>query len=94
VAFPCCKYAINATVSQVYSYQFDSERLKQIDKCRQDIVHGDMLGDEIPQIDETRQYLFDTWMYFFLMMNETFGLRVDPSALASAGKTPEKESMH
>lgn len=72
------------------NYKFDSDRLRWIDKCRQDIVHGDMLGDEIPQIDETLQYLFDTWMYFFLMMNETFGLRVDPSLLASAGKEPKK----
>jgi hypothetical protein len=56
-------------------YTFDEAQLKAIDKLRQDIVHGDLLGSEIAEIATKLTYLRDTWMYFFKMMNETFGLR-------------------
>ena len=71
-------------------YQFDAATLRQIDKLRQDIVHGDLLGGEIPSSrDEARlpAYLRDTWNYFFVMMHERFGLQIDATAI-TAGRHP------
>jgi hypothetical protein len=45
--------------------------LKAIDKLRQDIVHGDLLGSEIAEIDTKLTYLRNMWMYFFKMMLAT-----------------------
>jgi len=64
-------------------YTFDEEQLKAIDKLRQDIVHGDLLGNEIADVDTKLIYLRNTWMYFFKMMHETFGLRIDPTVFTS-----------
>ena len=68
-------------------YTFDQENLKTIDKLRQDIVHGDLLGSEIADIDEKLSCLRNTWMYFFKMMHQTFGLRIDTTVL-----TPQPEA--
>ena len=63
-------------------YQFDAQTLREIDKLRQDIVHGDLLGGEISAIETKLAYLRDTWNYFFVMMHESFGLRIDPTAIS------------
>jgi len=68
-------------------YTFDEEQLKAIDKLRQDIVHGDLLGSEIAEIDRKLTYLQDMWKYFFKMMHETFGLRIDTTMF-----TPQPEA--
>jgi hypothetical protein len=62
---------------------FDEAQLQAIDKLRQDIVHGDLLGSEIAEIDTNLAYLRNMWMYFFRMMHETFGLRIDTTVLTS-----------
>lgn len=64
-------------------YTFDEDQLKAIDKLRQDIVHGDLLGSEIVEIDTKLAYLRDMWMYFFKVMHETFGLRMDTTVFTS-----------
>lgn len=64
-------------------YTFDEEKVKAIDKLRQDIVHGDLLGNEIADIDEKLSCLRNTWMYFFKTMHETFGLRIDTTVFTS-----------
>jgi hypothetical protein len=64
-------------------YAFDEEHVKAIDKLRQDIVHGDLLGSEIADIDAKLTCLRNTWMYFFKMMHETFGLRIDTTVFTS-----------
>lgn len=65
------------------NYKFDATKLKAIDKLRQDIVHGDLLGTAIADIDEKLEYLRNTWMYFFMLMHERFGLRLDMTVLTS-----------
>jgi hypothetical protein len=65
-------------------YKFDAEKLEQIDKIRRDIIHGDFLGSEIADIDGKLAFLRNTWMYFFVMMHKSFGLRIDPAAVTSA----------
>lgn len=68
-------------------YRFDAATLRQIDKLRQDIVHGDLLGGEIPEVETKLAYLRETWNYFFVMMHESFGLQIDAAAI-TAGKHP------
>jgi len=68
-------------------YRFDAATLLQIDKDRQDIVHGDLLGGEIVEIETKLAYLRETWNYFFIMMHESFGLQIDAAAIAD-GKHP------
>src|SRR5580704_9986572 len=58
-------------------YAFDQEKVKAIDKLRQDIVHGELLGSEIADTDEKLSCLRNTWLYFFKLMHNTFGLRID-----------------
>ena len=65
------------------NYKFDAAKLKAIDKLRQDIVHGDLLGTAIADIGEKLEYLRNTWMYFFMLMHERFRLRLDPTMLTS-----------
>jgi hypothetical protein len=64
-------------------YNFDAARLKAIDKLRQDIVHGDLLGTAIADIDEKLEYLRNTGMHFFMMMHKSLGLRIDTTVLTS-----------
>ena len=65
-------------------YKFEPEKVREIDKLRQDIVHGELLGGEIPEIEGNLTYLDDTSMYFFVMMHKSFGLRIDPAMLTPA----------
>jgi hypothetical protein len=65
------------------NYKFDAAKLKTIDRLRQDIVHGDFLGTAIADVDEKLEYLRNTWMYFFMLMHDSFGLRLDPTMLTS-----------
>jgi hypothetical protein len=65
------------------NYKFDAAKLKTIDRLRQDIVHGDLLGTAIADVDEKLEYLRNTWMYFFMLMHDSFGLRLDPTMLTS-----------
>jgi hypothetical protein len=69
------------------SYKFSADMVTEIDKQRQDIVHGELLGAQIGNVKRNLDYLRETWMYFFLMMHENFGLRIDPSEMSgSRGK--------
>lgn len=65
------------------NYKFDAAKLKTIDKLRQDIVHGDLLGTAIADVHEKLEYLRNTWMYLFMLMHDSFGLRLDPTMLTS-----------
>ncbi len=64
-------------------YKFDAAKLKAIDKLRPDIVHSDLLGTPIADIDENLDYLRNTWMHFFMMMHKSFGLRIDTTVFTS-----------
>jgi hypothetical protein len=67
------------------TYKFNVKTLTEIDKQRQDIVHGELLGAQIANIEHNLDYLRQTWMHFFLMMHESFGLRIDPSEMPAFG---------
>jgi hypothetical protein len=67
-------------------YQWDIDTLLEIDQTRKEIVHGDLLGKEIPEAEQKLKYLQNTSYYFMVMMHEAFGLRLDPEALSNATK--------
>jgi hypothetical protein len=61
-------------------YKYSQEMLGKIDKLRQEIVHGNDFGvEQIADIDAKIKYFHDTGLYFFIMMNKAFGLRLDPA---------------
>lgn len=65
-------------------YKFDQGVLSQIDKLRHDLVHGDLLGEEILGAEKSLEYLQQTWMYFFIMLHQNFGLRIDTEVFSRA----------
>jgi len=81
--FSVCKLS----PTQDPEYTFDSEKLKQTDKLRQDVIHGDLLGSEIAGIEEKLVYLRKTWLHFFKMMHERFGLRLDTTVFKAESST-------
>ena len=64
------------------TYRFDQGTLSEIDKLRHRIVHGDLLGSEISAAEQKLDYLRQTWMFFFVMMHQGFGLQIDPEAMS------------
>lgn len=67
------------------SYKYERQELIRIDRLRQEIVHGDRLSTELGgNIESDLRYVRHTCDYFFVMMHESFGLRIDPQAF---GKT-------
>ena len=64
------------------SYKFDKQVLLDLDRLRQQIVHGDTWGSHIPDVADKLEYLQNTAHYFFIMLNQTFGLRLDPTKMS------------
>jgi hypothetical protein len=58
-------------------------KVKSIDKLRQDIVHGELLGSEIADIDDKLSCFRNAGFYFFKLMHNTFGLRIDTTVFTS-----------
>jgi hypothetical protein len=59
-------------------YWFDLDRIKKLDRLRQDIVHGDALGQAIQNVDDEFDYMNRTCWYFMALVNLRYGLRLDP----------------
>jgi hypothetical protein len=69
--------------SPMNEYAFDLERIVRIDKLRQDIVHGEALGQTIANADDEFDYMYRTCMYFMVLVNLKDNLKIDlQSALA------------
>lgn len=67
--------------SPMDNYSFDATRINKLDKLRQDIVHGDALGQPLGDMDDELLYVVRTCMYFMGLVNEKYGLRIDPQAI-------------
>jgi hypothetical protein len=59
-------------------YAFDLDRIIRIDRLRQDIVHGEALGQTIANADEEFDYMDRTCMYFMALVNFKYHLKLDP----------------
>ena len=55
--------------SPMVGYAFDLERIKRLDRLRQNIVHGDALGQPIENVDDEFEYMNRTCMYFMGLVN-------------------------
>ena len=59
-------------------YRFDRARLAELDDLRHDIVHRNRPRTPIHDVDAGIEYLSETGLFFFGMVNHCFGLRIDP----------------
>jgi hypothetical protein len=72
-------------------YHYESARLAQLDKLRQDIVHGPRLSS-IPTVDDDLDYLQRTGLYLITLVTHRYGVRIDLAALmaeARRGQNPQ-----
>jgi hypothetical protein len=65
------------------TYKFDKQMLFDLDWLRQQIVHGDTWGSQIPDVPSKLDYLQNTAYYFFMMLNQALGVRLDPTKMSA-----------
>ena len=78
--------AIGVAAAMGIALGVKNSKAENIDKLRQDIVHGELLGSEIADIDDKLSCLRNAGFYFFKMMHNTFGLRIDTTVFTSQPK--------
>jgi len=71
--------------SPMTGYAFDLERIIRIDKLRQDIVHGEALGQTIANADDEFDYMNRTCSYFMGLVNLKYNLKIDPKSALARG---------
>lgn len=64
--------------SPIHGYVFDLARIERLDLLRQNIVHGDALGQPIEDALGEFEYMNRTCWYFMGLVNMRYGLRLDP----------------
>ena len=63
-------------------YQFDRDRLKGLDRLRHDIVHRDRPRAPIQDVADGIEFMRETGLFFFGMVNYRYGLKIDPAYLS------------
>lgn len=63
-------------------YEFDRVRLVQWDDIRHDIIHRDRPRVPIQDVEAGIEFLHETGLFFFGMVNHRYGLRLDPAYAA------------
>jgi hypothetical protein len=67
-------------------YRYDRERIVALDKLRHDYVHRTIINTRLPHGDDDLWYLFKTTHYLLPLVNQRYGIRLDPSlALSGMG---------
>ena len=76
----------------VNSYTYDRGRIERIDKLRHDLIHGAAFGQELAAAEGDLDYLLRTHSYMLSLVNERYGLRVDPLKMAQlvGGSVPPR----
>ena len=64
--------------SPMRGYAFDPTRIERLDVLRQNIVHGNALGQPIEDATGEFDYLNRTCCYFMGLVNMRYGLTLDP----------------
>jgi hypothetical protein len=75
--------------SPMHGYAYDQTRIKQFDDQRHEIVHGAAIGRPLalfPVTDASLFYLLRTGMFFVLLINMRYGLRIDPKVWSAAAQ--------
>jgi len=63
---------------------YDQERLQKLDRIRHDIVHGREVATPLPEGDDDLKFLHGVCNYFFLLVNQQYGVKLDPDSLGMA----------
>jgi hypothetical protein len=61
-------------------YSFDRNRLDKLDRDRHAIIHGD--GAVRTEVEQALEYLLNTGLFLFEMVNRRYGVKMDPVSLA------------
>jgi len=64
--------------SPMHGYAFDLARIERLDWLRQNIVHGNALGQPIEDAVDEFDYMNRTCWYFMGLVNMRYGLMLDP----------------
>ncbi len=65
--------------SPLRDYEFNRDRLAALDTNRHAVVHKLTLANPLPRGDDDIWFLMSTANYVMAMINERFGLRIDPT---------------
>jgi hypothetical protein len=63
-------------------YSYDRARLEKSDRDRQSVIHGD--GVVLDDIASDLEYLFETGLFLFGMVNHRYGVRIDPQLVTES----------
>jgi hypothetical protein len=63
-------------------YSYDRQRLEQIDRDRQAVIHGD--GVLLINCEAALEFLLETGLFLFGMVNHRYGVRMDPQLVTES----------
>ncbi len=80
----------------IEGYRYDADRLKGIDAERHAVLHGLQLKEPVVDCAGKVQFLEKTAMHFWAMLNQAYGLKMDPAYMVQlvadqAGAAPGRE---
>jgi hypothetical protein len=80
--FALCKPPAGFSPKRDYSY--DRSRLQNLDDLRHRIVHGDTAAVALGDVPASLQFLFDSGLYLFVLVNQRYGVKVNPLYMLKA----------
>jgi hypothetical protein len=69
-------------------YRYDRERILALDQLRHDFVHRGILSARLPNGDDDLWYLFRTTHFLLPIVNQRYGIRLDPNLVVPAVERP------
>ena len=79
--FQVCKPP--AGFSPMRNYEYNRDRLANLDNLRHEIIHGDGPVKELPKGEEDIEYLMKTNMFLLCLVNERYQVKINPMYLFS-----------
>ena len=74
----------------IRTYTWHRKRVEDFDNLRHDIVHGTGPLFTVPNIDEDLWYQMQTTNFLMTLVNERYGLKLDPDAVRDFHTSPQK----
>ncbi len=59
-------------------YAWDRAELERLDGLRHDLVHGRLDGQALTDVEKNIEFLVKTGLFFWSMLHDTYGVKVDP----------------
>ena len=73
--FAACSPAAGYSLST--SYTWDRSELARIDQLRHDLAHGRILAPRPGEVEKDLEFIIQTGLFFFGMLNATYGIKMD-----------------